>query len=616
MLLSADAGRNVIFGYHPSVTESGYNLGARQNFITSITGDNETYVWNDTLENKKKEKSFRPSDVTIGTDGSIYIVDWYDPVVGGHQMKDSIGYGRIFRITPKNKKLIAPTLDFNTIQGQIEALKNPAVNVRNIAFEKLKQQGAAVIAPVKKLLQDENPYVRARAIWLLAQLGMEGKQEVEKVLTDKDEKIRATAFKSLRQVNQNILPWAKQLSIDPSSFVRREVAVALRDSSFKAKREILLTIAGKYDGKDKWYLETLGSAMEAEADIWYKELINLFYPNQTSVPLKWSKPMTNFAWRLHSVNAVNDIAQRAVGSSLSLEDRAQMITALAFINDKTAANAMVQLTNAPLADVKEQALYWVSFRQNNDWFRLVDWSKINVNTSYQRKLAFMKGKLQLLLDSRQPLKDHKRIVKEMALDSMGGQIVIGLMAENKLPVELMPAVAEHIFNNPDLGVRVQAGNYVKRTGTDKMYSVSSIAKLVGDAKAGNTIFINNCSSCHMVELKGNRIGPELTQIGKKFDKIALLDAMVNPSASIVFGYESWLVNTKDGESVFGFLISENKQSIVIKDISGVQHVIAQNKISSKKKQEKSLMPEPSTTGLTEKNLADIAAYLLLIKAKP
>ena len=526
------------------------------------------------------------------------------------------GYGRIFRITPKNKKLIAPTLDFNTIQGQIEALKNPAVNVRNIAFEKLKQQGAAVIAPVKKLLQDENPYVRARAIWLLAQLGMEGKQEVEKVLTDKDEKIRATAFKSLRQVNQNILPWAKQLSIDPSSFVRREVAVALRDSSFKAKREILLTIAGKYDGKDKWYLETLGSAMEAEADIWYKELINLFYPNQTSVPLKWSKPMTNFAWRLHSVNAVNDIAQRAVGSSLSLEDRAQMITALAFINDKTAANAMVQLTNAPLADVKEQALYWVSFRQNNDWFRLVDWSKINVNTSYQRKLAFMKGKLQLLLDSRQPLKDHKRIVKEMALDSMGGQIVIGLMAENKLPVELMPAVAEHIFNNPDLGVRVQAGNYVKRTGTDKMYSVSSIAKLVGDAKAGNTIFINNCSSCHMVELKGNRIGPELTQIGKKFDKIALLDAMVNPSASIVFGYESWLVNTKDGESVFGFLISENKQSIVIKDISGVQHVIAQNKISSKKKQEKSLMPEPSTTGLTEKNLADIAAYLLLIKAKP
>ena len=228
----------------------------------------------------------------------------------------------------------------------------------------------------------------------------------------------------------------------------------------------------------------------------------------------------------------------------------------------------------------------------------------------------MKVKLQLLLDSRQPLEDHKRIAKEMVLDSMGGQMVIGLMAENKLPANLMPAVAENIFNNPDLGVRVQAGNYVKRTGTDKMYSVNSIAKLTGDATAGKTVFINKCSSCHLVELTGSRIGPELTNIGKKYDKISLLDAIVNPSASIVFGYEPWLVNTKEGESLFGFLISENKQSIVIKDIAGVPHVIAQDKISSKKKQEKSLMPEPSTTGLTEQNLSDIAAYLLSIKAKP
>ena len=109
---------------------------------------------------------------------------------------------------------------------------------------------------------------------------------------------------------------------------------------------------------------------------------------------------------------------------------------------------------------------------------------------------------------------------------------------------------------------------------------------------------------------GNDIGPELTTIGKKFDKIALLDAIINPNASIVFGYEPWLVNTKDGESVFGFLVADNKQSVVIKDISGNKHVIAQSKISSKKKQANSLMPDPSTMALSEKNIADIAAFLL------
>jgi hypothetical protein len=53
--------------------------------------------------------------------------------------------------------------------------------------------------------------------------------------------------------------------------------------------------------------------------------------------------------------------------------------------------------------------------------------------------------------------------------------------------------------------------------------------------------------------------------------------------------------------------------IVIKDIKGVQHVIPLDKIRSKKKQKKSLMPEPLTAGMTEQNLADITAFLMSVK---
>ena len=67
----------------------------------------------------KREKWFRPSDVTIGTDGAIYVADWYDPVVGGHQMQDSLGYGRIYRITPKGKNLSSPKIDLNNMDGQL-----------------------------------------------------------------------------------------------------------------------------------------------------------------------------------------------------------------------------------------------------------------------------------------------------------------------------------------------------------------------------------------------------------------------------------------------------------------------------------------------------------------
>ena len=281
-------------------------------------------------------------------------------------------------------------------------------------------------------------------------------------LNDKDEKIRATAFRSLKQLNENILPLALKLSKDSSAFVRREVALSLRDSSFTIKREILLSIATQYNGNDPWYLETLGSAMDADAQKWYNELLSTFYPNQPDSPLKWNKQMVDFAWRLHPLNSVNDLVLRAKDSSISIKDRARMITSLAFINDKTAATAMLNLTNAGLADVKEQSLYWLSFRQSNDWYKLLDWSKINVNTLYQRKLASMKIKFQMMLDNRQSEQGQKRMAKEIALDSMGGQMIIGLMADKKLPTSLIPVVAENIFNNPDLAVRIQAGDYFKR----------------------------------------------------------------------------------------------------------------------------------------------------------
>ena len=612
MLLSADAGRNVIFGYHPSPSQSGFDLGKRENFITSLTSDNEGYVWNDTAQNKLKEKWFRPSDVTIGADGAIYVADWYDPVVGGHQMGDTLGYGRIYRIAPKGKKLVNPVIDLTTVSGQIEALKNPAVNVRFSGFDKLRQQGDAVLAPVKALLADENPFVRARAVWLLAQLGENGRKEAVQILQNADEKLRATAFRALRQVVPDIKPYAAQMAKDTSAFVRREVAIALSDTPFAAKKDVYLTLAAGYPPGDRWYLEAVGSGMDANANEWYNELKKILTLPLSSTSL-WDKPMADFAWRLHAPGATNDIAMRAADSSLPAAERQRMMTALAFINTSQAAKAMLALAGSHLPDVKEQALYWLSFRQSNDWFNLLDWSKINVNTAYERKLAAMKVKMQVVLDERQSGQERKWRAGEMAADSVGGQMLIGLIANNKLPAFLLDAIQESIFNNPDLAVRVQADKYIKRKIGGQVLSIDSIAHIAGNASAGRQVFMATCSTCHKIGKTGNEIGPELTAINKKLGKTELLDAIINPSASIVFGYEPWLVNTKDGESIFGFLVSDNKQSLVIKDITGKQHIIPQNKISFKKKQAYSLMPGPATTKLTGKNLADLVAYLASIK---
>jgi putative membrane-bound dehydrogenase-like protein len=608
MLLSADAGRNVIFGYHPFLQQSGFDLGRRTNFITSLASDNEGYVWNDTVQNKLSEKWFRPSDVTIGTDGAIYVADWYDPVVGGHQMRDTAAYGRIYRIAPKNKKLTTPKMDMATAEGQLQAFKNPAINVRNGGFEKLRQRGSSAIALIQPLLSDPNPYIKARTIWLLSQLGEEGKSKVIEILGDENPQFRATAYRALRQTVQDIIPYAKKMASDTAAFVRREVAISLQGLPFDQTKTLLLQLAKGYNGEDRWYLEALGSALKGHESGIYSQLKTEISP-ETSNPSKWNKQMAALAWRLHPIEAIEDLTSRANDPSLNTKNRQNAITALAFINDKAAAHNMVTLAASNIRDVAESAAYWLSFRQGNDWFNMLDWSKLKMDTYYERKLAKMKVKQQVILDQRQSLNERKSRVFEMAMDSVGGQLLIGLAAENKLPGLLTPFVEQKIFQNPNPAVRVQAGNYFKRPGTEKNYSIQGIANLMADAGRGKQIFKASCSTCHKMGKEGNNIGPDLTTIGKKFNKLELLDAIINPSAAIVFGYEPWLINTKDGESVYGFLISDNKQSIVLKDIGGQKHTIGADKIKSKKKQEKSLMPDPTTNGITEQNLADIVQFL-------
>ena len=60
MLMSVDAGRNVIFSYQPSITGAGFGLD-RKDLITSMSESTEGYIWHEVDGNK--QKWFRPTDV-------------------------------------------------------------------------------------------------------------------------------------------------------------------------------------------------------------------------------------------------------------------------------------------------------------------------------------------------------------------------------------------------------------------------------------------------------------------------------------------------------------------------------------------------------------------------
>jgi putative heme-binding domain-containing protein len=626
MLFCADAGRNVIFGYMPELKGAGFNLiGKRTNFITSLPGDNAGYVWNDPKNNLDQTKWFRPSDVMIGTDGAMYIADWYDPVVGGHQMKDNKGYGRIYRITQKNKKNTTPKIDFNTIEGQLEALKNPAVNVRNIGFEKLKAQGALAIEPCKLLLKSENPYHQARAIALLAQLGEQGQAEVSALINSADVRIASAAFRALKNIysDEKILElsnrYLKSFNLDsknlkstkPSNFFLREIAIALRDFPLEKKKEIMLNIISMVDGNDSYLLETIGLNLERDAENIFPDIKKIFEKKIHASTSKWNQAYARLLWRLHPVSSVPELKGWASNVNIPKEERSKAITALGYINDKTAATTMLQLSKSKMTDVSEQANYWLSFRQSNNWIDLLDWKTVGIDLELEKKRNEMKAAKEKILNEYISFADRKRTAEYMSKNKIGGQLIIGMVASKTLPQDLYNSVEAIIFNNPDQSIRVQAGNYFKHQG-GKTYSIPEITKLKPDLNKGKQLFLQSCASCHKAGSFGKDIGPDLTLINKKFDRVSLLDAIINPNASIVFGYEPWLVDTKDGSTFYGFILADDK-TLVIKDAGGTKHTILKENILKRTKQTNSLMPDASSMGLSNADLSSVSAFLLNLK---
>lgn len=605
-VLSCEAGRNVVWAYWPQPKGAGYDFSKRIDFISSFPKVEAHYIWNETGQDKRKW--FRPSDAATGPDGAIYVADWYDPVVGGHQMHDKKGYGRIYRITPKGKKLTLPKIDVSTTEGQIAALKNPAINVRNLGFVALQAQGEKAISAVKALLDDANPYVQARAVWLLAQMGEKGRAEAENILREsKNENLQITAFRALSPnpslSAQLLTAILKEKSRVGGVALLREMAIALRDVPYSQCKEQIKQLVDAFDGQDRYYLEALGIGLEGKEEAFYAEN----RPAWPKDPTQWTTQQAWLTWRIHPKNAVNDLAIRANAKALASEDRKHALTALGFIKDKSAALKMLELTKSSLKDVSDLAFYWVNFRKNNDWQDILDWQQATATqlTAAQKKMLQLN---ELLLNEKSPTAQRESAAKALAMDSFGGKLLLTNAVNGTIPKDYKKTVAEHIFNNPDRSIRMMAGDYFPRP-SGKGLSVSLAAAMPSDTENGKKIFQTNCTTCHRFDSNGNDIGPDLSNIGKKFDKPGLLDAIINPSASMAFGYEPWIIQTKDKNTYYGFVVGDGA-TVVLKDAAGQTTSIKATNITSRKQLTNSLMPEPSSMGLKEKDLSDLTAYLM------
>jgi putative heme-binding domain-containing protein len=152
--------------------------------------------------------------------------------------------------------------------------------------------------------------------------------------------------------------------------------------------------------------------------------------------------------------------------------------------------------------------------------------------------------------------------------------------------------------------------------------VKAPAKPLGNAAHGKDLFYGdaNCSSCHMLNGQGGRIGPDLSSVGGSRRTDALIESVRKPSAKLAWGlteatkefpqeYEMVTVVTEDGQQLKGVTLNEDSFTLQMIDTSEQLHFFDKDKLKSYEVTRKSLMPAYNPDMLSDKDLNDIIAFL-------
>ena len=132
----------------------------------------------------------------------------------------------------------------------------------------------------------------------------------------------------------------------------------------------------------------------------------------------------------------------------------------------------------------------------------------------------------------------------------------------------------------------------------------------GSAVRGQFVFANaQCIKCHQHGNNGESIGPNLTNVSRRFQKKEILQSILFPSHVISDQYASKTILTVDGQTHSGMINQGPDGSMTILTPLGRKVTLSRDEIDLIAPSALSAMPEGLLNDLTLEQVADLFAYL-------
>ncbi|MCB1061377.1 MAG: hypothetical protein KDN20_00485 [Verrucomicrobiae bacterium] len=188
---------------------------------------------------------FRPVAQQIGPDGALYVLDYYNPIVGHttYSFRDPRHiktHGRVWRITHKTRPLVwQPKILGEPVETLLSYLGNPNFRTGYFARRELQERKPEEVLPaVKKWLAEASDSPEAEhdkqieALWLYQSFNQPELGLLKELLASSDHHVRTAALRVLRYWQENMEPdeslaLLKAGVLDANQRVRLEALVNL-----------------------------------------------------------------------------------------------------------------------------------------------------------------------------------------------------------------------------------------------------------------------------------------------------------------------------------------------------------------------------------------------------